>query len=72
MMRLWNLQDIHRHIATDLMEKGDLRAAEEHHILGGDWKGAVDMYRNAEMWNDAYRIAREKGSGTTQKQVSSR
>lgn len=50
-------------------EKGDLRAAEEHYLRAGDWKGAVNMYRNAEIWNDAYRIAKQEGGDTAQKQV---
>lgn len=56
-------------MANELEEKGDLRAAEEQYLLAGDWKGAVNMYRNAERWTDAYRIAKQEGGGTAQKQV---
>lgn len=50
-------------------EKGDLRAAEEHYLFAGDWQAAVNMYRNAEIWSDAYRIAKQGGGDTAQKQV---
>ncbi|EJD74502.1 intraflagellar transporter osm-1 [Loa loa] len=65
-----DIKDAHLQVASDLEEKGDLRSAEEHYLLAGDWKGAVNMYRNAEMWNDAYRIAKQEGGDTAQKQIA--
>ncbi|VDN00883.1 unnamed protein product [Thelazia callipaeda] len=59
----------HVYIATDLEQKGDLRAAEEHYLLGGEWKLAVNMYQNAELWNDAYRVAKQEGEELAQNQV---
>ncbi|KAL3991031.1 WD domain G-beta repeat family protein [Acanthocheilonema viteae] len=65
-----DVKDAHLQIAADLEEKGDLRAAEEHYLFAGDWKGAVNMYRNAEIWNDAYRIAKQEGGDIAQKQIA--
>ncbi|VDM92634.1 unnamed protein product, partial [Onchocerca ochengi] len=65
-----DVKDTHLQVAADLEEKGDLREAEEHYLLAGDWKSAVNMYRNAEMWNDAYRIAKQEGGDTAQKQIA--
>ncbi|KAM3727543.1 Intraflagellar transport protein [Dirofilaria immitis] len=65
-----DVKDAHLQVAADLEEKGDLRAAEEHYLLAGDWKAAVNMYRNAEIWNDAYRIAKQEGADTAQKQIA--
>lgn len=62
-------QETHKHIAGDLEERGDLKAAEEQYLKAGDWKSAVNMYRAAEEWNDAYRIAKQEGGDAAQKQV---
>jgi len=31
--------------------------AEQHYLNAGDWKGAINMYRAASMWEDAYRVS---------------
>lgn len=56
-------------MAAELEEKGDYRAAEEQYLVAGDWKSVVNMYRNAEMWTDAFRIAKQEGGETAQKQA---
>uniref|UniRef100_A0A915BZY3 Intraflagellar transport protein osm-1 n=1 Tax=Parascaris univalens TaxID=6257 RepID=A0A915BZY3_PARUN len=65
-----HVQETHKHIAGDLEERGDLKAAEEQYLKAGDWKSAVNMYRAAEEWNDAYRIAKQEGGDAAQKQVA--
>uniref|UniRef100_A0A915PPW5 Intraflagellar transport protein 172 n=1 Tax=Setaria digitata TaxID=48799 RepID=A0A915PPW5_9BILA len=73
LMEKYDIDDVketHLQIAADLAEKGDLRGAEEHYLLADDWKSAVNMYRNVELWNDAHRIARQEGGDTAQKQIA--
>ncbi|VDM11557.1 unnamed protein product [Wuchereria bancrofti] len=65
-----NVKETHLQVAIDLEEKGDLRGAEEHYLLANEWKRAVNMYRNAEIWNDAYRIAKQEGGDIAQKQIA--
>ncbi|VDN86329.1 unnamed protein product [Brugia pahangi] len=64
-----NVKETHLQVAIDLEEKGNLREAEEHYLLANEWKKAVNMYRNAEIWNDAYRIAKQEGDDMAQKQI---
>lgn len=49
--------------------KGDLKEAEEQYMLAGDWSAAVNMYKNAEQWPDAFRIAKFEGGEKAYKQV---
>ncbi|KAK6114288.1 hypothetical protein QQG55_55400 [Brugia pahangi] len=65
-----NVKETHLQVAIDLEEKGNLREAEEHYLLANEWKKAVNMYRNAEIWNDAYRIAKQEGDDMAQKQIA--
>ena len=34
----------------------NLKQAELYYISGNDWKTAVNMYRKADMWEEAYRV----------------
>lgn len=65
-----HVQETHKHLASDLEEKGQLREAEQHYMDAGEWKSAVNMYRAAEQWEDAYRVAKAAGGETAQKQVA--
>ncbi|VDK57787.1 unnamed protein product [Anisakis simplex] len=65
-----HVQDTHKHIAGGLEEKGDYKLAEEEYLKAGDWKSAVNMYRSVEQWSDAYRIAKQEGGDSAQKQVA--
>lgn len=47
-----------------------LRAAEKHFVEAGDWKAAVHMYRNSDLWEDAYRVAQTHGGPHSAKQVA--
>lgn len=52
----------------ELEAEGQLRQAEHHFLEARDWKSAVNMYRNQDMWEEAYRVCNElcpfvKGGG---------
>lgn len=48
-------KDTHIHLAKELENENSLRRAEHHYSEGGEWKSAVNMYRQREMWEEAYR-----------------
>ena len=37
--------------------ESQLRQAEHHFLEAKDWKAAVNMYRNNDMWEEAYRVS---------------
>lgn len=50
----------HEHFILFLQEleaEGQLRQAEHHFLEARDWKAAVNMYRNQDMWEEAYRVS---------------
>ncbi|KIH55309.1 tetratricopeptide repeat protein, partial [Ancylostoma duodenale] len=65
-----HLQDTHKRLGMEHEERGDLRLAEEEYLKAGDVKAAINMYREKEMWTDAYRLARTEGGEQEQKQVA--
>ncbi|ETN84945.1 tetratricopeptide repeat protein, partial [Necator americanus] len=65
-----HLQDTHKRLGMEHEERGDLRLAEEEYLKAGDVKAAINMYREKEMWTDAYRLARSEGGEQEQKQVA--
>ena len=44
-------------IVQELESEGQLRQAEHHYLEARDWKAAVNMYRNQDMWEEAYRVS---------------
>ncbi|VDO42128.1 unnamed protein product [Heligmosomoides polygyrus] len=64
-----HLQDTHKRLGMEHEERGDLRLAEEEYLKAGDIRAAINMYREKEMWTDAYRLARSEGGEQEQKQV---
>uniref|UniRef100_A0A8R1I6R6 Intraflagellar transport protein 172 homolog n=1 Tax=Caenorhabditis japonica TaxID=281687 RepID=A0A8R1I6R6_CAEJA len=64
-----HLQETRKRFATQYEERGDLRAAEEEFLKAGDFRAAVNMYKDNEMWSDAHRIAKTEGGETMEKQV---
>nr|CAB3255301.1 intraflagellar transport protein 172 homolog [Phallusia mammillata] len=64
------LQDTHLHLAKELENEDILQQAEHHYIEGEDWKSAVNMYRQRDLWEDAYRVAKSHGTTTAHKQVA--
>lgn len=54
-------QDVYARLAKELEENGRLREAEQHYVDAGEWKSAVNMYKQAEQWEDAYRVPLDFG-----------
>lgn len=50
--------------------KGQYAQAEQHFVGGGDWKGAINMYRAQGLWDDAYRVAKNHGGQGAANQVA--
>ncbi len=63
------LQSTHLHLAQELQKEGNHRAAEKHFVEAGNWKEAVHMYRGADLWEDAHRVAQDHGGSNSAKQV---
>lgn len=64
------LKETHAHLASELQEEGQLAQAETHFIEAADWRSAVNMYRAADMWDDAYRVSKVHGGQTAAQQVA--
>eukprot|EP00959_Pyramimonas_sp_CCMP1952_P409339 8578577-Pyramimonas_sp.AAC.1 len=64
------LNETHLHLAQQLEADGNLKEAEKHYLEAKDWKSVVQMYRAAELWDDAIRIARSHGGANASKQVA--
>lgn len=65
-----HVQDTHIHVAQQLDKNGELKEAEKHYLLGGEWKSAAAMYRNAQQWESAHRLAKAHGGEQAAKQVA--
>lgn len=63
------VESTHLHLARQLEAKGKYKTAENHFIAGGDWKAAVHMYGGANLWDEAYRVAKQKGADGASNQV---
>ena len=64
------VQSTHTHLAQELESEGNHKSAESHFVEAGDWKSAVHMYRGADLWEDAYRVAQNNGGPHASKQVA--
>lgn len=60
----------HKHLAQELEVGKQYKLAEQHYILSGEWKAAVNMYRLAEMWDEAHKIAKAHGGPEAGHQVA--
>jgi intraflagellar transport protein 172 len=40
----------------ELEAENQLRQAEHHYLEAKDWKAAINMYRNNDMWEECYRV----------------
>ncbi|XP_019769911.2 intraflagellar transport protein 172 homolog [Dendroctonus ponderosae] len=64
------LQTTHLHLGQQLESQGKHRAAEIHYLACGEWKAAMNMYRTLNMWEEAYRVAKQNGGRTAANQVA--
>lgn len=63
------LQSTHLHLARQLETKLKYKNAEIHFLAASDWKATVHMYCNAGKWEDAHRVAKQKGTDGASNQV---
>ena len=56
-------------VAQQLEVEGSLKEAEKHFTDAKEWKHAVQMYRQQNMWEDALRVAKVFGGVNASKQV---
>eukprot|EP00056_Hartaetosiga_gracilis_P018831 m.12051 g.12051 ORF g.12051 m.12051 type:complete len:1743 (+) comp7113_c0_seq1:45-5273(+) len=63
------LADTFDHLANELRDGEKYAQAETYYVRGGKWKDAVNMYRTADMWEDAHRVAKIRGGDEAGKQV---
>uniref|UniRef100_A0A4W5KBN0 Intraflagellar transport protein 172 homolog n=1 Tax=Hucho hucho TaxID=62062 RepID=A0A4W5KBN0_9TELE len=64
------LSETHLHLAKELETESRFSEAEYHYMEGKEWKGAVNMYRVNDMWEEAYRVAKSHGGASAHKQVA--
>ena len=64
------VQSTHLHLAGELQGEGNYRDAEKHFVAAQDWKAAVNMYRQLDMWEEAYRVGKTEGGDSAGKQVA--
>ncbi|OXU27721.1 hypothetical protein TSAR_004638 [Trichomalopsis sarcophagae] len=64
------LKETHAHLAKELVKAGKPKEAEEHFLGGNNWRGAVDAYRSANMWEDALRVAKQSSGDKAAQQVA--
>ncbi|XP_063995942.1 intraflagellar transport protein 172 homolog [Diachasmimorpha longicaudata] len=64
------LKTTHAYLARELEAAGKTRDAEEHFLGAEDWKGAVSAYKNANMWEDALRVAKTAAGDKAGQQVA--
>eukprot|EP01013_Petalomonas_cantuscygni_P006238 TRINITY_DN1715_c0_g1_i1.p1 TRINITY_DN1715_c0_g1~~TRINITY_DN1715_c0_g1_i1.p1 ORF type:complete len:1783 (-),score=555.37 TRINITY_DN1715_c0_g1_i1:358-5706(-) len=51
----------HQTLAHSLRREGQMKQAEQHFVAAKDWKTAVNMYCEANLWEDAIRVAKRNG-----------
>ena len=56
------LKKTHKMIASYLESDKNLKQAEKHYILAGEWKACAQMYRSMNMWEDCLRVAKANGT----------
>ncbi|EAT43404.1 AAEL005155-PA [Aedes aegypti] len=64
------LEQTHSSLARQLEGKGRFKNAEVHFLAAGDWKAAVHMYCSANKWEEAHRVAKQKGGEGASNQVA--
>ncbi|EAL39797.1 AGAP005330-PA [Anopheles gambiae str. PEST] len=64
------LEQTHLNLGRQLESKGRFKNAEVHFLAAGDWKAAVHMYCTAGKWEEAHRVAKQKGGQPASEQVA--
>lgn len=64
------LTTTHAYLARELSAAGKAREAEAHFIGADDWRGAVAAYRDANMWEDALRVAKDASGDKAAQQIA--
>ena len=54
-------KNTHLLVAQLLEVDKNLKKAKHHLVEAGNWKGAVEMYRAHNMWEEALRVAKTNG-----------
>ena len=52
------LQKSYQAVGKSLADEHSYAQAEKYFVRGDDWKAAVNMYRAANQWEDAYRVGK--------------
>jgi intraflagellar transport protein 172 len=64
------LVDCNLHLAHQFEMDNNFKQAEGHFLAGNDWKAAVNMYRENELWEDCLRVAKARGGDEAYKQMA--
>lgn len=64
------VSDTYIHLAKEFQAMNNLKQAEIYYVQANDWKSAVNMYRQVDNWEDAYKIAKNNGGPVAGKQVA--
>jgi len=57
-----HVEQTHMHLAAELAQDEKFREAEKHYVLANSAVRAIQMYSQRDMWDDAYRVAKSKGT----------
>ncbi|XP_046396687.1 intraflagellar transport protein 172 homolog [Ischnura elegans] len=60
----------HTHLGQELEAEGLYTSAEHHYLQTKDWKAAAKMYRAVDMWEEAFRVAKNHGSADAAQMVA--
>lgn len=58
------------YLARELESDRFYKQAEQYYLMASEWQQATLMYRNASLWEDAYRVARANGGAGAAKQIA--
>lgn len=58
------------YLAKELESERLFKQAETYYVSVSEWKSAALMFKNASMWEDAYRVSRAHGGASAAKQVA--
>lgn len=64
------LNETHFHLASQFQTEANFKLAEKHYLEAKDWKAAVSMYRENNLWEDCLRVSQQHGGQNAYKQVA--